>query len=432
MPPSTPPRTRSRFARFRIGLRDRRRALRWAIKNHFDMLIHAPWIERQIARRLPESDRTPANAPIQTLYVDMSVISNSDAGTGIQRVVRSIYACIDEACPAGIELRPLYIPRHSQGYRTAEGQPLAASDGALFLGLDFSTEAIHRNRAALADFVRGGGRIWIVLHDVLPITRADWFTQASQLNYRRWLRVCLRLAEGIVCVSPVVADELRQLIATRYPMTDAPQITTMKLGHQITPPEARPGQDSLPASTRLTAQIWAQAALVVGTLEPRKGHADVLDAFDLLWRRGIDIPLILIGRAGWNTDKLQKRIRLHPEHERRLFWLDDVDDRGLWAAYSHCRMTIVPSLAEGYGLPLDEALTMGSPVLARDIPVFRRHDGADISYFAIDADADTLAQAIMSRHQTAQRSALALGLREVAWSATTRQLLNAIGCPQSP
>ena len=265
-----------------------------------------------------------------------------------------------------------------------------------------------------------------MVHDILPVSHPQWFTSAAGLKYRRWLRVCAALADGILCVSPVVAVQLEDLLSRRYGRTDLPRIVTIDLGSDITPADRELDASELPVADGLDTAKFNRAALVVGTLEPRKGHADVLAAFNLLWNDGHDIPLILIGCGGWNTNALQYRIRQHQQHGRLLFWLDDVNDHALHAAYRHSRLVIVPSLAEGYGLPLDEALALGTPVLARNIPVFRRHHDGPVSYFAERADAASIAAAILAAHAAAGGPRRLAPLRQ--WDDTARQVARELGC----
>lgn len=411
--------------------RRNRQAATWAAKDWADRLVVRPVIERWLvatARAGSEADHPPQD--IRRIYVDISVIANDDAGTGIQRVVRSIHRCLPEVAAPGIEIVPVVVRRRKDGYRTLAGERLVASPHSIFMGLDFATDSVFRYRRDLAEFRRGGGRLWFVLHDILPLSHPHWFTHASCLKYRRWLRVCAALAEGFLCVSEDVAVRLHGVLTGRLGMLMPPPIRVITPGSDISPADRRRDPDSLPRAPGLTAELFSRSALVVGTLEPRKGHADLLDAFDLLWTEEFDIPLVLIGRPGWNTGALQKRIRTHVLFGQKLFWPQDVDDRALQAAYGECRLAVIPSLAEGYGLPLDEAMALGAPVVARDIPVFRRHASAAIGYFGATASAAEIADAIVRMH-AAGRNDIPLP-NVVQWSHTAAQCLAAIGCPTAP
>jgi glycosyltransferase involved in cell wall biosynthesis len=121
--------------------------------------------------------------------------------------------------------------------------------------------------------------------------------------------------------------------------------------------------------------------LMVGTLEPRKGHAQTLAAFEILWQAGNDINLVIIGKEGWLVDALLERLRTHPELNKRLLWLEGISDEYLEKIYAACDCLIASSEGKGFGLPLIEAAQHKLPIIARDIPVFREVAGDHAYYF---------------------------------------------------
>ena len=131
----------------------------------------------------------------------------------------------------------------------------------------------------------------------------------------------------------------------------------------------------------LQAMAAKPSFLCVGTLEPRKGHTQVLDAFEQLWLDGVDINLILVGKQGWKVEELIVRLQNHPEKNKRLFWFDGVSDHHLSQIYQSCSCLIAASEGEGFGLPLIEAAHYGIPILARSIPVFQEVAGENAFYF---------------------------------------------------
>jgi len=412
--------------KIRSSLRQAGQALRWWWLDWIDRLLFTPPVERISARRRAVSGGRGVPRQIRQLHLDVSVIHRDDAGTGIQRVVRSLRQHLPLAISPEIRLELLIVGSGRQGYVTAAGAPLIGAPGSLFFGLDFATDSIFRFRHDLREFKLAGGQLWFLVHDILPLSHPQWFTHASSVKYRRWLRVCAALADGVLCVSPVVAEQVTGLLTQRYGRDDLPRVATIELGSDITAADRKLSVSELPSCPGLDHATFKRAALVVGTLEPRKGHADLLQAFELLWNEGHDIPLVLIGRSGWGTAKLQAQIREHPQSGRLLFWLDDVDDHALHAAYRHCRMVIVPSLAEGFGLPLDEALALGAPVLARRIPVFARHGDAPMTYFAEDADTVSIAASIVGAYAAAGGPRRMAPLRQ--WDHTARQVARELGC----
>ena len=136
------------------------------------------------------------------------------------------------------------------------------------------------------------------------------------------------------------------------------------------------------------------AFLMVGTIEPRKGHAQTLAAFERLWDKGHDVNLAIVGKQGWLVEALVERLRRNPEAGRRLFWLQGISDEYLEQIYAASTCLIAASLAEGFGLPLIEAAQHKLPIIARDLPVFREVAGDHAFYFRGDKP-EELADAIL-------------------------------------
>jgi glycosyltransferase involved in cell wall biosynthesis len=121
---------------------------------------------------------------------------------------------------------------------------------------------------------------------------------------------------------------------------------------------------------------------MVGTIEPRKGHALVIDAFERLWSQGADVNLCIVGKQGWIVESLIDRMRTLAARQPRFSWLPEVSDGTLQALYQEATCLIAASLDEGFGLPIVEAAKHGLPIIARDIPVFREVGRDGTAYFS--------------------------------------------------
>ncbi len=98
----------------------------------------------------------------------------------------------------------------------------------------------------------------------------------------------------------------------------------------------------------VTARIAAVPSfLMVGTIEPRKGHAMVLSAFETLWAEGHDVNLVIVGRKGWLVDALCSRLAGHARLGRRLFWFESASDEYLDAIYANSSCLMAASEGEG-------------------------------------------------------------------------------------
>ncbi len=121
--------------------------------------------------------------------------------------------------------------------------------------------------------------------------------------------------------------------------------------------------------------------LMVGTIEPRKGYAEVLDAFEKLWDAGEKAELWIVGKQGWKAEQLAARLE-SLSAVRPLTWYRSIPDDELEDLYRNAECLIAASLDEGFGLPLVEAAHHGLYLIARDIPVFREVCGDSATYFS--------------------------------------------------
>lgn len=325
------------------------------------------------------------------LFIDLAVISGYNGGTGIQRVVRALALALQRAPSTKWDIRFVGARRNTRYFRIGwpNSDPniapheMRARPGDIFLGLDYSVDAVRWHRRQLAQFRRDGGALWFLVHDLLPLHHPEWFSRRMVIRHKAWLDVLAGLADGFFCNSPQTEAELRGTLATRYGLVDGYRTQVLPMAHSLLDQRCN-GATSV-ARSQPRFDLSKPFALIVGTLEPRKGHADVIEAFGALWARGRTEKLVLVGRVGWCVDGLLNFIVTHKEFGSRLLWFDDVEDDELSQIYEAATGVLIASYGEGFGLPLIEALGHGKPVLARDLPVFRAHEGKGVKFFPVNA-----------------------------------------------
>lgn len=373
------------------------------------------------------------------LYVDLAVISRHDAGTGIQRVVRALALALIEEAPAQWDIRFVAADRR-HGYheiawpaieqgasrsRTVRDRiGIEVQPGDVFLGLDFSLDTVRFHRHQLARFRRDGGSLWFLVCDLLPAERPEWFSPNNVMRYQAWLEILASTADGFLCISRQTQDDLERVLETRFGLGGGYRASIVPMGWSIKESMLQAALASEGPPVRFdTAQPFS---LMVGTLEPRKGHADVLAAFHELWRQGSEERLVLVGRMGWKTEDIRDAIRTHPEHGSKLLWFDDVEDLELERIYQACQGVIIGSHAEGFGLPLIEALGHGKPVLARDLPIFRIHEHSGVRYFPAHGTAQTVAGSVQEWIGDVQAGRITVTAPDKDWKASAKAVLSAI------
>jgi len=181
------------------------------------------------------------------------------------------------------------------------------------------------------------------------------------------------------------------------------------------------------AQTVLTALARTPSFLMVGTVEPRKGHAQALGAFELLWGQGVDVNLVIVGKRGWLVEQFVEKLSHHPESNKRLFWLEGISDEYLGTVYAACTCLLAPSEGEGFGLPLIEAAQHKNPIIARDIPVFREVACEHAMYFSGMAPSD-LANCVTGWLMQHQKSAhpKSENMKYLSWRESSLQLVKQI------
>lgn len=327
--------------------------------------------------------------------LDISVLVHSDAKSGIQRVVRSILSELLANPPEGFRVEPIYANPDGP-YRYARRFTLSFLDCPdsglhddvidvynedIYLCLDLT----HHIAIGQADFFAYMRRIGVdvnfIVYDLLPILMPDFFPEGVSSLHTRWLEV-LAKTDGALCISRAVADELYEWLGAYGPERQRPyNIGYFHLGADVVNSIPTTG---LPDNARqvLDALAGHPTFLTVGTVEPRKGQLQVLKAFELLWNQGTDVNLVIVGKNGWNVDKLVEDLRNHPECNKRLFWLEGISDEYLEKVYTASTCLIAGSEGEGFGLPLIEGAQHKLPIIARDIPVFREVAGEHAFYFS--------------------------------------------------
>lgn len=381
----------------------------------------------------------PRTSPRQ-LLVDISEIVQRDSKTGIQRVVRALLQTFLDQPFQGYRIEPVYLyggyyvyARHFMlnmlglPEEGLEDTPIAVHAGDVFLGLDLVAHLITRHESLYHDLQARGVRIVFVVYDLLPILRPDVFPEFLQPQFASWLDVIARLSDGLICISRAVADELTAWLMVHPPSRlRALNIGYFRLGADLSvslPTKGLPED----ASVTLQALSARPALLMVGTIEPRKGYAQSLAACELLWGKGVEVSLVIVGKQGWMVDSLVERLRHHPELDKRLFWLEGISDEYLEKVYASSSVLLAASEGEGFGLPLIEAAQHHLPIIARDIPVFREVVGEHAFYFRGTAP-EVLAEAIetwLTLHAE-DRSPGSVGVPWVTWQESAQQLLDVI------
>lgn len=232
-------------------------------------------------------------------------------------------------------------------------------------------EAVDRARDA-------GASLGVLQHDFIPLKHPELVPEETVGRFTTWMNESLARADFLLAVSQTIAEEARvELLKLGRGHVAAKRVTVCPNGADFHESSRRAGL----RPQVLSALARGRPFLVVGTIEPRKNQGLLIDAIDRVLADCPSASFLVVGAVGWRGEEIVRRMRSHPAWGRSLQHLEDLNDSELDAAYRHARAVVVPSLAEGYGLPVVEALARNTPVIAADLPVLREVGGDRCDYF---------------------------------------------------
>lgn len=192
-------------------------------------------------------------------------------------------------------------------------------------------------------------RVFFIVYDFLPMLRPGFFAKGGILHTMPYVRLLRRLQNLAFISEGTKQDFLKRIVRRDGP--DGPVLALGGDGLGVAEPAFSPSR------RRIT---------VIGSLELRKNTAALLDAFESLWRQGVDVMLTLVGRYVHLEDPVRRQLERLRKDERRFQWLTDQDDNAVRDLIRDSRATLFPSLAEGYGIPPLESLALGVPVIVTE------------------------------------------------------------------
>ncbi len=386
-------------------------------------------VSQGVGRSFPSTWR-PGGRP--RLLIDMSELARRDSLSGIQRVVREIGRRVLVMPPPGrrgeavraqqgrlrythevplriLGLAPLDLPETA----------LDAGTGDVLLCADINAELTPDEYREMRRLRLAGMRIVPIIYDLLPMRHPELFPKDID-RVGQWYSRMLGIADAVACISYNVAEELMSWLDEHPGTRTSPlPIGAFHLGADF------PANENAPAVAPDVAAALASArrrptVIMNGTVEPRKGHPQVLAAFRRLWQENQEIGLTIVGKLGWKMETFAADLRREPQMGDRLHWLTTCSDAELAQLYRQGAGLLMASNHEGFGLPIVEAALAGLPVLARDLPVFREVAGEHARYFS-GADPDALARTL-SAWMAAGFTPGSAGMNPLTWDDSYKQL----------
>ena len=295
---------------------------------------------------------TPLPVRRRRIFVDISEFVHYDYNTGIQRVIKCIVIEMTRQLE-DVELALVYSHADGIGYHHARnlqdhllnGRPrlpfeqetterVVFADGDILFHSELTMPQVIRQRFHLQTLRRMGVRTIFLVYDLTPINYAAFHVGHTRKTMLSWLS-CLLQGDKLISISRATENDIRACVVEYdLPFQGALELDWFHLGgdfhNYIRQDAVKRGTTSRVLETFRERQIAGLRGktnfLMVGTIEPRKSHADMLRAMEVLWAKGADVNLIIVGKIGWLDEKQMDYIQHHGELGRRFFLFNDLSD----------------------------------------------------------------------------------------------------------
>ena len=225
------------------------------------------------------------------------------------------------------------------------------------------------------------------VHDIIALEHPELCSTLNRWHMRMLLPPSARRAARIIVSTKHVAERVHDVL--QIPMK---RIAIIPLGVDFQ-------RFSRPLTLPSEYGLDRPYILFVSNIEPKKDLGTLLDAYDDC-ANDLQADLVVVGRAAWKCAAVVERLK-HWNGEGRVKWLDYVPDDVLPALYQHAQLFAMPSICEGFGMPVLEAMAAGTPVLHSDYPALKEAAGGCGKEF-MAGNAQSLAETIKRLWQSPQ------------------------------
>lgn len=302
-------------------------------------------------------------------------------------------------------------------------EPVEFREGATLVNLGTSWW-LHNYFLALRDMQERRGIAYVpMIHDMIPVVLPELCLEPVVRDFVGWVTGIFDHSATFLANSQATKRDLLAVAASMgRPL--APEAVEVVPLDALPPSVAGAGTAPLPEAVG-----DGPIVLFVATIEPRKGHVTAFDAWARLVERlgqAATPRLVCVGRKGWHHEPILARLEGSPALRERVVLLADLDEAMLAALYERCLFTIYPSLYEGWGLPVTEALARGKPVItttSSSLP----EAGGEFALYTPSEDAELLADASMRlivdvKDREALAARIARGFAPRPWATVATEL----------
>ncbi|MGB7319388.1 MAG: glycosyltransferase family 1 protein [Planktotalea sp.] len=199
----------------------------------------------------------------------------------------------------------------------------------------------------------------VLIHDMIPLDWPDHQRDGTVAQFEGRMRVVSELADALICNSQQTLED-----AARH-MAGFGRVPKSIVAHL--------GVETPLVENAVLPDVPEPYVITIGTIEPRKNHVFLLDLWED-WASDADSPpptLVICGNRGWKNEDVFARLDAAKTNGAQIIELNGLGDAQMMGLLRGAKAALFPSLAEGFGLPQAEALSLGVPIICADLAIYR-------------------------------------------------------------
>lgn len=293
-----------------------------------------------------------------------------------------------------------------------------------------ATWMMSEHAAAVGSLQKKGVKVVRMIYDLIPTLKPQWVFEKDEEVFTRWAQLLLRESDLILTISEFSKKEIERYC--KMENIKIPTIEVIKLGDEMNGQQNDSFAENSSSHSKPSTVPKRPFFLCVSTLDVRKNHRLLYDAWNIMMTRDPDScpDLVCVGTEHYFIKELIREIERNPNVSSRIHLLQDINDRDLNWYYKNCLATIYPSRYEGWGLPVAESLGYGRiclasnatsiPEISEDLPVF-------FDPFNVYELIDLIDRCMKNKEWLEQKETeIRTNFLPTSWKKTAQQIMNTI------
>ena len=235
------------------------------------------------------------------------------------------------------------------------------------------------------------------VYDILPLTNPEWFKPYTVTPFMNRFEIAYKYSDLLIVNSSFTKREILRFVESNSLFEKSN--CKVDVVHLWDVAENSNLQQEIDSNMFNEIGNYFKSSdplvILISTVEPRKGHMQVVEAAKVAWAAGAKFNLMFIGQLGWIDKETFAKFRSFlEEFESSAVWVSTASDELLVHTLKSASLLVSPSLGEGFGLPVAEAIKLSVPVLANSIPIYKEVFGKQVVLYGQGEKYSTLTSAL--------------------------------------